>query len=91
MYRLQRLRRLRTSSEPVDASLLRLKAAVEAGYYRTEAAVGEQITFPWQNRICRDCPYWRADYCTVHADFRSSTSPTCREDDIWREARAVGR
>lgn len=89
MYLPDRLRRLRTTSEPLDERLLRLKAAVEAGYYRTEPAVGEQTAFPWQNRVCRDCPHWVADYCVLHAEYRSPTSLTCRADDVWREARAI--
>lgn len=31
----------------------RLKNAYEAGYYKTEASVGEQVGFPWQARTSK--------------------------------------
>lgn len=89
MYLIDHLHSMLTRAAPLDERLVRLKAAVEAGYYRTEPALDKQTTFPWQNRVCRDCPYWQDEYCIVHAEFRAPTSPTCREDDVWRDTRAV--
>lgn len=42
----------------IDAWVYCLKKAYDAGYYRTEPAVDEQTPFPWQNKFCRDCPFW---------------------------------
>ena len=54
-----------------------LKAAYDAGYYRTETALGNQSSFPWQNKFCRDCPFWSNSICQVFAEYRSSTAHTC--------------
>ena len=48
-----------------EAWMARLKAAYDAGYYRTEAAEGEQTRFPWQDRTCGDCPFWSRNTCLV--------------------------
>jgi len=34
-----------------DDWIKRLKAAYDAGYYKTEASEGKQVRFPWQTRI----------------------------------------
>jgi hypothetical protein len=60
-----------------------LKAGYDAGYYRTEAAVGDQISFPWQNKTCKDCPFWANSICQVFAEYRSSTAHTCSYFDPW--------
>ena len=61
-----------------DAWLLRLKRALDAGYYRTEAALGEQEPFPWQNKTCRDCPFWLdTSWCQVHGEPREAAAHTC--------------
>jgi hypothetical protein len=60
-----------------NAWLLRLKTAYDAGYYRTEAAVGSQVAFPWQNKACADCPFWVRGTCAVHLEYRSGTAHTC--------------
>jgi len=57
--------------------LLRLKAACDSGYYRTESSVGLQSPFPWQNKTCRDCPFWSNSICRVHAEYRTAASHTC--------------
>lgn len=59
------------------AWLARLKAAYEAGYYRTEAAVGEQTPWPWQSRTCGDCPFWAHDICLVTETPRPANAHTC--------------
>jgi hypothetical protein len=64
------------SAEPEDW-VLRLRAAYEAGYYRTEAAAGEQTRFPWQGKTCKDCPFWSHAICFVHNEQRSSAAHTC--------------
>ena len=62
----------------LDAWLLRLKRGYEAGYYKTEAALGEQEAFPWQNKSCRDCPFWLdTRWCQVHAEPQDAESHTC--------------
>jgi hypothetical protein len=48
-----------------DQWLLKLKAAYQGGYYRTEADVEYQSGFPWQSRRCDDCPFWMNDVCQV--------------------------
>jgi hypothetical protein len=58
--------------------LAELKAAYEAGYYQTEAAVEQQSSFPWQNKLCRDCPFWmEGDWCQVHLAHCSPDEPPC--------------
>jgi hypothetical protein len=61
----------------VEDWLLKLKAAYEAGYYRTESAEGQQETFPWQNKLCRDCPFWINDICQVDLRRCQGFSDTC--------------
>lgn len=70
--------------------LIRLKAGYDAGYYRTEAAEGEQVQFPWQNRTCRDCPFWLNSVCQVHQEYRSPTTHTCCYFDPWNRGAAQG-
>jgi hypothetical protein len=60
-----------------DDWLLNLKAACEAGYYRTESAETEQETFPWQNKLCRDCPFWINDICQVDLGRCNGYRETC--------------
>ena len=64
-----------------EAWMLRLKAAYDAGYYRTEAAEEEQTRFPWQNRTCGDCPFWARDTCLVRETRRGAGDATCRYFD----------
>lgn len=71
-----------------DEWLDRLQRAVEAGYYRTEAATEEQTPFPWQNRSCGDCPFWAANTCTVRRARREATDQTCRYFDRCNHADA---
>ena len=61
-----------------DDWLHRLKAAVDAGFYRTEAAAGQQTRFPWQGKHCIDCVFWTHDYCELHRETRSGMAHTCR-------------
>ena len=72
----------------VESWVLRLKAAYEAGYYRTEAAVGQQTRFPWQDRTCGDCPFWARNTCLVRGTRRGSGDATCRYFDPWNRAEA---
>ena len=73
---------------PVEPWMRRLKAAYEAGYYRTEAAVGEQTRFPWQDRTCGDCPFWARNTCLVRGTRRGPGDATCRYFDPWNHAEA---
>lgn len=66
----------------------RLKSAYDAGYYRTEAAREEQVRFPWQGKMCRDCPFWLNEVCRVHAERRSGVSHTCSYFDQINHAAA---
>ena len=66
----------------------RLKAAYEAGYYRTEAAEGQQTRFPWQDRTCADCPFWQRDVCLVRGTRRGARDATCRYFDPWNRPEA---
>ena len=77
-------------SHPISREpwMLRLKAAYEAGYYRTEAAVDEQTRFPWQNRTCGDCPFWAHNTCLVRSARRGAGDATCRYFDPWNHAEA---
>lgn len=77
----------------MDAWISRLKEAYDAGYYRTESAEGAQSPFPWQNKSCRDCPFWSSTVCQVHAEYRSPMAYTCGYFDPanHEEARALIR
>jgi hypothetical protein len=67
--------------------IARLMQAYDAGYYQTEAAEDRQSGFPWQNKTCKDCPFWANSICQVFAEYRSSTTHTCSYFDPWnREA-----
>ena len=75
--------------EMPQAWLIELKQAVDAGYYRTEAAVEDQTRFPWQGKSCRDCPFWRESICRVHAEARSGRAHTCTFFDAPNRRAAV--
>lgn len=72
----------------VEPWMIRLKAAVDAGYYRTEAAMGEQTRFPWQDRSCGDCPFWMSNTCIVRGARRGARDATCRYFDSWNHPEA---
>ncbi len=62
----------------IENWMKRLKRAYEAGYYKTEPALGQQQPFPWQNKTCRDCPFWLDTcWCQVHAGDRALDEHTC--------------
>lgn len=67
----------------MDGWMLKLKAAYDAGYYRTEIEPALQSPFPWQNKSCKDCPFWSNSICQVFAEYRSSTAHTCSHFDPW--------
>ena len=79
------------SIEPAapEGWLLRLRAAYEGGFYKTEAAVGEQVPFPWQGKTCGDCPFWNDSRCGVFNERRSALAHTCCYFD--ESNRAAGR
>lgn len=78
---------VRASVQIQEDWLVRLRAGCEAGYYKTEAALGQQIGFPWQNKTCSDCPFWSNSVCRVHAEYRASAAHTCIYfDELNREA-----
>jgi hypothetical protein len=60
-----------------DEWLQRLKAAYDAGYYRTEVDAEGQIGFPWQDKSCKDCPFWLNGVCRVNAVQRPPDADTC--------------
>lgn len=66
-----------TSKTTQDQWLLRLKSAVDSGYYRTEERRDDQIHFPWQNKTCKDRPYWSGGICRVFAEYRAASAHTC--------------
>ena len=74
----------------MDSWVYRLKAAYEAGYYQTEAAVGEQTAFPWQNKTCKDCPFWVNSVCQVFAEYRAAYAHTCIYFDASNRSAAQG-
>lgn len=71
-----------------DAWLDRLKAAVDAGYYRTECAESEQEPLPWHRATCAHCPFWRAGTCLVLLHPRAATDHTCSYFDHPNRAAA---
>jgi hypothetical protein len=73
----------------VEPWMLRLKAAYEAGYYRTEAAEDDQTRFPWQDRTCGDCPFWAQNTCLVRGARRGAADATCRYFDPCNHAEAA--
>lgn len=74
----------------MDTWVSRLKAAYDAGYYRTEPAVGAQAAFPWQNKSCKDCPFWSNNICQVFSAYRAPLSHTCSYFDPWNREQAEG-
>jgi hypothetical protein len=68
--------RQQTKAQP-EEWLLRLKHAYDAGYYRTEADVKHQEQFPWQNKICKHCPFWSNSICQVYVEYRSANAHAC--------------
>jgi hypothetical protein len=74
----------------MESWIKRLKTAYQAGYYQTEAAEGSQITFPWQNKTCKDCPFWSNSICQVFAEYRGPRTHTCAYFDPWHRD-AAGR
>ncbi|MGH2441723.1 MAG: hypothetical protein ACRDFX_00985 [Chloroflexota bacterium] len=71
----------------MDEWIIKLRSAVEAGYYRTEVAAGEQTRFPWQGKTCGDCPFWHQRVCAIYETDRSPESHTCAYfDDANRAA-----
>jgi hypothetical protein len=67
----------------MDDWIKRLKAGYDAGYYRTEPALGAQSGFPWQNKRCGDCPFWSNGVCQVFEEYRSAAAHTCIYFDPW--------
>ena len=63
--------------EETLAWMQRLKDAHDAGYYRTESAVGQQSPIPWQERTCQHCSSWTVGYCDVHAAWRDASHVVC--------------
>jgi|SRR5947209_100380 len=76
--------------EAPETWMVDLKRAVQAGYYRTEVARGGQTRFPWQDKTCRDCPFWRESICRVHAESRSGSAHTCVYFDAPNHGAAAG-
>jgi len=77
-----------TSPLGVEPWMVRLKAAFEAGYYRTEADADRQTRFPWQGRACGDCPFWAPNTCLVRGTRREARDATCRYFDPWNHPEA---
>jgi hypothetical protein len=69
--------------------LLRLKAACDAAYYKTETDLGQQSRFPWQDSACKDCPFWSAEICQVRLECRQPADHTCSYFDPWNRAMAA--
>jgi hypothetical protein len=57
--------------------LLHLKAACDAGYYKTEADTDSQIGLARQDKTCQDCFFWAADFCRFSSLPRRSSADTC--------------
>jgi hypothetical protein len=55
----------------------RLQAACEAGLYRTESEPEQQMRFPWQDKHCRECPFWMNDVCQVDLRACTAEDPPC--------------
>jgi hypothetical protein len=70
----------------MDAWVHRLRDAYRAGYYKTEPAEDAQTVFPWQNKTCRDCPFWSNAICRVYAEYRPDETHTCSYFDPWNRA-----
>jgi hypothetical protein len=72
----------------MDAWILRLKDAYDAGYYQTEPAEYAQTPFPWQNKTCKDCPFWSNGLCQVFVEYRVPQAHTCTYFDLWNRKAA---
>jgi hypothetical protein len=62
----------------VETWMVSLKAAYDAGYYRTEAAVGEQVPLPWQVTARTESVGWSARRRSPMHGERGSC-PRCAE------------
>jgi hypothetical protein len=72
-----------------DEWLRKLKAAFDAGYYRTEADEGGQESFPWEGRVCQDCPFSMGDVCQVSLERCEPHGVPCAFSDP--EGQAMGK
>ena len=69
---------MRSNQPAVEEWVLRLKRAYDIGYYKTEAALDGQESFPWQNKTCKDCPFWLpTQWCQVQGQNRVGAEHTC--------------
>lgn len=59
----------------------KLKAAVEAGYYKTEESLEDQTPIPWAQKNCSDCPFFKNDICRVKGVSRNPDDHTCKYFD----------
>src|SRR5436190_16849170 len=82
------LARLSSEGTTMEAWVRKLKTAYEAGYYKTEQDEGMQMSFPWQGKTCKDCPFWSNSICQVFAEYRSSSTHTCPYFDPWNRSTA---
>jgi len=55
----------------------RLKAAYDAGHYRTESAAVEQVPVPPLLGTCDGCPFWNIADCRRYAEYRGRRSAPC--------------
>ncbi len=72
----------------MDAGVYRLKEAYEAGYYKTEPEPNEQTPFPWQNKTCKDCPFWVNSICQMFTEYRGPQAHICTYFDNWNQQQA---
>ncbi|MGH2442360.1 MAG: hypothetical protein ACRDFX_04260 [Chloroflexota bacterium] len=70
----------------MEAWVLKLKDAYQAGYYKTEVDSAQQTPFPWQNKSCKDCPFWLHGVCRVYGQQRPALSHTCSYFDAGNRA-----
>jgi hypothetical protein len=66
-----------------EAWLLHLKAACEAGYYKTE---GQETIFRRWDKVCTDCSFWLDDFCLLRSCQRLPVADTCT---FFHESRSL--
>ncbi|HLJ68276.1 MAG TPA: hypothetical protein VKX16_13035 [Chloroflexota bacterium] len=57
--------------------LLGLKAAYDAGYYRSDVDPQAEKVAPWRLTVCQKCAFWHTGFCCIHLEIRRPGANAC--------------